>query len=245
MIEYAKNVVTAHAPKKIVDVLAQHHLHQLQAGSAEMAGTLVLSVCSALPKEATAKSNCILSQHSTFPAVVARTGVDPRQVPRVHAVQQAASLVQDGAQLAGDAGAEEEDPQEPGAAIPRLAPCTHARTFSPHVLVWGTPSKVSEMLSGCDRGPWQVHSASHLKPLALSNRPAGRGHHQNSSGSALERGGLTNSVCGSEQGEGAVNRLQGPRAVLLSGPAWDKSLVRGLHRLSACLCCQRIAARRQ
>ena len=81
MIEYAKNVVTAHATKKIVDVLAQHHLHQLPAGSAEMASTLVLSVCSALPKEAPAKSKCILSLHSTFPAVVARTGIIPRQVP--------------------------------------------------------------------------------------------------------------------------------------------------------------------
>ena len=54
------------------------------------------------------KENCILSQHSTFPAVFARTGSDPRQVPGVHAMQQAACLVQDGAQLAGDAGAEEQ-----------------------------------------------------------------------------------------------------------------------------------------
>ena len=235
MIEYAKNVVTAHAPKKIVDVSAQHHLHQLQAGSAEMACTLVLSVCGALPKEATAKSNCISSQHSTFPAVVARTGIDPCQVPRVHAMQQAASLVQDGAQLAWDAGAEVEDPQEPGPAIPQLAPCTHARTFSPHVLVWGSHQRC---LRWC---PTVTGNPGRFTWLALSNRPAGRCHHQSSSGSTL-RGGLTNSVCGNEQGEGAVNRLQGPEAVLLSGSAWDKSLVRGIHLLSACLCCQRIAA---
>ena len=154
-------------------------------------------------------------------------------------MQQAASLVQDGAQLAGDAGAEVEDPQEPGAAIPRLAPCTHARTFSPHVFVWGTPSKVSEMLSSSDREPWQVHMASAVT-TGMQKEAITKVLQE-----ALERGGLTNSVCGSEQGEGAVDRLQGPEAVLLSGPAWEKSLVRGLHLLSACLCCQRIAAQRQ
>lgn len=101
--------------------------------------------------------------------MVARTGIDPRKVPGVHAMQQAACLVQDGAQLAGDAGAEVEDPQKPGAAIPWSAPCTHAYAFSPHLL-WGTPSKVSKMMSNTEWQSWQVHMSGAVKQ-ACRKRP--------------------------------------------------------------------------